>query len=382
MVYSRHSSSSSMAAEKRHSISSHSSNEDMMCQYTPSSGYTAGSGPGVSGNWSLNSRTPYNGVDSLLIQDQQRRWVAQQDVNIRHRERKSDCRGLHPTSNSFSSAQPNLPISPFIESSQILRSSTYPGSYSRSASVDLNAPMSNWNNWDLEAESPPSLNVPLHRYSGAPSSWNDSLNVDVPPFDPSFNNIMFSSDASHSSTLLAPAGEQTVMNGFTRFTFPHRLSPGPSPSPSPIHHHPVKQSSSNSGSPPFGSRRSSMDRSESGKSCSHCRATSTPLWRRDPSTMKPLCNACGLYLQQRNKLRPQELIDADDDGNTSDESDVNYVGPECSHCHTHHTSVWRRSKAGDQLCNACGVYARLRGKPRPLSLKRNKIRPRSKHSPK
>ncbi|KAF9034106.1 hypothetical protein BJ165DRAFT_1314592, partial [Panaeolus papilionaceus] len=115
----------------------------------------------------------------------------------------------------------------------------------------------------------------------------------------------------------------------------------------------------------------------SGKSCSHCRATSTPLWRRDPSTMKPLCNACGLYLQQRNKLRPQELIDADDDGNTSEESDANYVGPECSHCHTHHTSVWRRSKTGEQLCNACGVYLRLRGKPRPLSLKRNKIRPRS-----
>ena len=326
-----------------------------------------------------DSRTPYNGVDSLLVQEQQRRWLAQQDVNIRPRERKSDCRGLHSTSNSFSSAQPHFPISPFIESAQLLRSSTYPGSYPRSASVDMSAPISNWSNWDLDAESS-ALNVHFPRYSSAPSSWNDSLNVDIPPFDPSFNNIMFSSDTSPSSTLLTPASDQSAVNGFARFTFPPRLSPGPSPSPSPIQH-PIKQSSSISGTPPFGSRRSSMDRSESGKSCSHCRATSTPLWRRDPSTMKPLCNACGLYLQQRNKLRPQELIDADDDGSTSDESDVNYVGPECSHCHTHHTSVWRRSKTGDQLCNACGVYARLRGKPRPLSLKRNKIRPRSKHSP-
>jgi Zn ribbon nucleic-acid-binding protein len=191
--------------------------------------------------------------------------------------------------------------------------------------------------------------------------------------------MVFSSDTSSSSTLFTPASEQAISNSFT---FLHRLSPVPSPSPSPIHHHSVKQSSSNPGSPLYISRRSSEDRSESGKSCSHCRATSTPLWRRDPSTMKPLCNACGLYLQQRNKLRPQELIDADDDGSTSEESDVNYVGPECSHCRTHHTSVWRRSKTGDQLCNACGVYARLRGKPRPLSLKRNKIRPRSKHLPK
>jgi hypothetical protein len=42
--------------------------------------------------------------------------------------------------------------------------------------------------------------------------------------------------------------------------------------------------------------------------------------------------------------------------------------------------VWRRSKTGAQVCNACGVYARLRGKERPLSLRRNKIKPRTKHS--
>ncbi|KAF9021237.1 hypothetical protein BDZ89DRAFT_1138154 [Hymenopellis radicata] len=117
------------------------------------------------------------------------------------------------------------------------------------------------------------------------------------------------------------------------------------------------------------------------KSCSHCHATSTPLWRREPGTLKPLCNACGLYLQQRNKLRPQELIDADQD-NDQDEGERPEGGPECSHCHTRNTSVWRRSKTGAQLCNACGVYARLRGRDRPLSLKRNKIKPRSKHAAK
>ncbi|KAJ7636525.1 hypothetical protein FB45DRAFT_828768 [Roridomyces roridus] len=119
------------------------------------------------------------------------------------------------------------------------------------------------------------------------------------------------------------------------------------------------------------------------KSCSHCHVTSTPLWRRDPSTQRPLCNACGLYLQQRNKLRPQELIDADNDDPDDampQISDADYTGPKCSHCLTRHTSVWRRSKTGAQVCNACGVYARLRGKERPLSLRRNKIKPRTKHS--
>lgn len=115
-----------------------------------------------------------------------------------------------------------------------------------------------------------------------------------------------------------------------------------------------------------------------GKFCSHCKATSTPLWRRHPGTQKQLCNACGLYLQQRGKLRPQQLIDADADEPLDTPYDPN--APECSHCHTRNTSVWRRNKDGEQLCNACGVYRRLRGKDRPLSLRRNRIKPRTKHN--
>lgn len=145
----------------------------------------------------------------------------------------------------------------------------------------------------------------------------------------------------------------------------------PSPSSSPSQRPPPLLP--NSESQP---RRHSVD---SGKSCSHCHVTSTPLWRREPGTLRPLCNACGLYLQQRNRHRPQELIDADNDEESDGSGDG--TGPECSHCHTHNTSVWRRSKTGDQLCNACGVYSRLKGKDRPLSLKRNKIKPRSKHTP-
>ncbi|KAF8642776.1 hypothetical protein AX16_009409 [Volvariella volvacea WC 439] len=138
-------------------------------------------------------------------------------------------------------------------------------------------------------------------------------------------------------------------------------------------------------------------RPETKKECSHCKATSTPLWRREPTTLKPLCNACGLYLQQRHKWRPQELIDADaeelldddelpsgpgSDGGSGSAGNGggSNNGPTCSHCSARYTSVWRRSPEGAQLCNACGVYLRLRGIPRPLTLRRRKPKPRSRHS--
>ncbi|KAF7354181.1 Gata zinc finger domain-containing protein [Mycena venus] len=185
------------------------------------------------------------------------------------------------------------------------------------------------------------------------------------------------------------------------FGVPDVVSPNPSyrfPSSSSFPHiapRPTSPSSDSSGrlspisvftSSAASSRRSSIDTDASGpslKRCSHCSATVTPLWRRNPATRLPLCNACGLYLQQRHKLRPLALIAADQEDDEADESDEHGAdagGPECSHCHTRKTSVWRRSKTGAKLCNACGVYARLRGRDRPLSLKRNKIKPRCKHA--
>ncbi|KAH8834530.1 hypothetical protein DL96DRAFT_1457032 [Flagelloscypha sp. PMI_526] len=132
--------------------------------------------------------------------------------------------------------------------------------------------------------------------------------------------------------------------------------------------------------PPCSPRKRSKVLKAEPKACAHCNATSTPLWRREPVTLRPLCNACGLYLQQRHKHRPKELIDADAAEAEEEVYDPSYTGPECSHCHTRNTSVWRRSKSGSQLCNACGVYQRLRGKDRPLSLRRNRVKPRTKHS--
>ncbi|KAJ7501957.1 hypothetical protein B0H11DRAFT_1713360 [Mycena galericulata] len=119
-----------------------------------------------------------------------------------------------------------------------------------------------------------------------------------------------------------------------------------------------------------------------GRQCSHCGTMNTPLWRRDPTTHQTLCNACGVYKQQRHTPRPSVLIEASqDDGDTGAVSDAPSDGRECSNCHTRNTSVWRRNKNGDQVCNACGVYERLNGVPRPASLgPANRTRPRTRPS--
>ncbi|KAJ7909621.1 hypothetical protein B0H13DRAFT_1616430, partial [Mycena leptocephala] len=106
------------------------------------------------------------------------------------------------------------------------------------------------------------------------------------------------------------------------------------------------------------------------------------LWRRDPATNHTLCNACGVYVQQRHVPRPKVLIEADNDEVGSEpEVEGGFDGPECAHCHTRRTSVWRRNKDGEQVCNACGVYKQLRGKERPLSLRKNKVKPRARNIP-
>lgn len=98
------------------------------------------------------------------------------------------------------------------------------------------------------------------------------------------------------------------------------------------------------------------------KSCSHCGVTSTPLWRRD-SAGRHLCNACGLYKSQHGVDRPKALIEADQAEDEEEEYDPSYTGPECSHCRTHHTSVWVSSCLTLSF-NRCSYYF-FRGGQRP-----------------
>jgi len=52
----------------------------------------------------------------------------------------------------------------------------------------------------------------------------------------------------------------------------------------------------------------------------------------------------------------------------------------CTNCQTTNTPLWRRDPEGQPLCNACGLFYKLHGVVRPLSLKTDVIKKRNRAS--
>lgn len=169
--------------------------------------------------------------------------------------------------------------------------------------------------------------------------------------------------------------------------------------------------------------------------CFNCNVTQTPLWRRTPDRQHSLCNACGLYYKQYGAHRPlnvrhklpsvlpdvrlssmpyarstQGTRGSSPESSTSSDSDSDSgraavglhslpdltklyseallrppahkttpplmtakQGIECVNCSQTQTPLWRKNEAGEPICNACGLYAKLHNRARPVTMRKSKI---------
>ncbi|KAF9547214.1 putative electron transfer flavoprotein subunit [Mortierella hygrophila] len=112
-------------------------------------------------------------------------------------------------------------------------------------------------------------------------------------------------------------------------------------------------------------------------------ASSTSSLTDDPIVSSPGSSATSSFdtpnaaSAARSSSRPIPLP-ASSTSTTSTAGGTN-IQPMCTNCRTTLTPLWRKDDAGEILCNACGLYYKLHHIHRPISLKRNVIRRRSRY---
>ncbi|KAH9176426.1 hypothetical protein EDB89DRAFT_161418 [Lactarius sanguifluus] len=83
--------------------------------------------------------------------------------------------------------------------------------------------------------------------------------------------------------------------------------------------------------------------------------------------------------QLRSSTSTPDLISAMSNGGVKGE-DGETAPTVCTNCQTTNTPLWRRDPEGQPLCNACGLFYKLHGVVRPLSLKTDVIKKRNRAS--
>ncbi|KAG0240554.1 hypothetical protein BGW41_006815 [Actinomortierella wolfii] len=90
------------------------------------------------------------------------------------------------------------------------------------------------------------------------------------------------------------------------------------------------------------------------KHCTNCRTMSTPSWRRCPEGRRLLCNACGLFEKLHGRPRPTYLAK---DGSIKIQRTVLPHDP-CVRCSRRDSPQWFRGSNNEFICNACNELAK------------------------
>ncbi|CAN9502924.1 unnamed protein product [Ophioblennius macclurei] len=274
--------------------------------------------------------------------------------------------GYETSTGGYMHSNPNSPV--YVPSSRVgpmIPSLSY---LQGGASAQPGHAVSSHSVWSQSAPESPSYST------GSPHA---SGRFHYPP-SPPMNNGAPRGDSGYTNTLNVGSRDQYGLSRPLSGTYPSPYSPYvaqqlPSPWTGPPFDNTMLHTLQSRSAPlirgPNGVSDILDDMGES-RECVNCGSISTPLWRRD-GTGHFLCNACGLYSKMNGLSRP--LIKPQKRTSTS-----RRIGLSCANCQTSTTTLWRRNAEGEPVCNACGLYTKLHGVPRPLAMKKEGIQTRKR----
>lgn len=114
------------------------------------------------------------------------------------------------------------------------------------------------------------------------------------------------------------------------------------------------------------SRPKTLARGNSTPSTPKLSTTNTPQSLSMPGSPEPISPGTNPQSSRRGSIS-KPIAPGATDGTTT-----------CTNCHTTNTPLWRRNPEGQPLCNACGLFLKLHGVVRPLSLKTDVIKKRNR----